>query len=315
MGHATTAVLPALSRSVRRRAQEFSRWLAHARAGDEKGVHQTRVATRRLREALPLLDLAGSAGATELRRDLRRLTRALGPVREIDVTRAVLEDLARRHDWPPTVTARLDRHFNRLRNERFDGLLNRAERVEAATLAARVEAVLTSIDPQARRGAAAVFLTPRIRRRARALVRAIDEAGTVYAMKPLHDVRLGTKKLRYLVELAGAATGTGVARAVRPLKRLQEMLGYLHDLQVLQQGIDAVALSAGDRLLHRRLEAMHRDVETHCREQHARYLKMVPEVRQQALQLAREASLRFADRRPGAMLRMKLAAAPGRKAR
>jgi CHAD domain-containing protein len=255
---------------------------------------------------MPLLDLAGGAGAGDLRRDLRRLTRALGPVREVDVTRAVLADLAREHDWPPTVTARLDRYLRRLRAERIEHLLDRAGRLDASTLGARIDAVLTSIDP-ARPNAAAEFLAPRIRRRANALASAIDETGIVYAMKPLHDVRLGTKKLRYLVELAGAATGRSVARDVQPLKRLQELLGHLHDLQVLQHGIDAVSQSSTDRLLQRRLEAMQRDVETHCRELHARYLKIVPGVRQRALQLAREATLRSAGRR-ATVLRMKLVA-------
>ena len=63
------------------------RHLPSAIAGDDRGVHQARVASRRLREAVPVL-AAGlkHSKAGKASRKIRRLTRALGTVRELDVT-------------------------------------------------------------------------------------------------------------------------------------------------------------------------------------------------------------------------------------
>ena len=53
---------------------------------DPEAVHQARVASRRLREVLPIV-LAPGGRTERLRRTVRRLTRTLGPVRELDVVR------------------------------------------------------------------------------------------------------------------------------------------------------------------------------------------------------------------------------------
>ena len=49
--------------------------------GDAEALHQARVASRRIREALPL----EIRPPRKLMRQVRRITRALGPVRELDV--------------------------------------------------------------------------------------------------------------------------------------------------------------------------------------------------------------------------------------
>ena len=76
-----------------RRARELERHLPLAIEGDDIGVHQARVASRRLREAVPVL-----AGETKARRKaeqkIRRLTQALGTVRELDVTLHILDEFA-----------------------------------------------------------------------------------------------------------------------------------------------------------------------------------------------------------------------------
>jgi CHAD domain-containing protein len=69
-----------------------------ALTGDSHAVHQARVASRRLRETLPVVgaDLDGTKGgksaksAKKIRRRMRQLTRVLGPVRELEVTLGML---------------------------------------------------------------------------------------------------------------------------------------------------------------------------------------------------------------------------------
>src|SRR5918996_5286380 len=84
-----------------RRARALHRHLPGAVTGNDHGLHQARVATRRLREAVPVLT-SGVKGtkAAKARRKIRRLTRALGTVRELDVTLHILDELARRPEIP-----------------------------------------------------------------------------------------------------------------------------------------------------------------------------------------------------------------------
>jgi len=68
-------------------------------------------------------------------------------------------------------------------------------------------------------------------------VRAQDPA----KVKPLHDLRIAAKRLRYLLEL------TGPEDVVKLLKRLQDQLGELHDCDVLLPEIRALAREADER--------------------------------------------------------------------
>ncbi|HUF47098.1 MAG TPA: CHAD domain-containing protein, partial [Vicinamibacterales bacterium] len=110
VSHATTAVSTRLARRIEREARALRRHLRRARDGDVEGVHQARVASRRLREMLPLAGLAAPDEVRALTRVVRRVGRLFGPVREIDVSRAIWDAQARDGDWPPAVVAALERH-------------------------------------------------------------------------------------------------------------------------------------------------------------------------------------------------------------
>ena len=87
---------------LRQRLVSLLKFMPAAQAGDETSVHQARVASRRLREAIPVLatGLKGSR-AGKASRKVRRLTRALGTVRELDVTLQLLDELAAVADQHP----------------------------------------------------------------------------------------------------------------------------------------------------------------------------------------------------------------------
>src|SRR6185436_11687039 len=79
-----------------------------AQAGDEISVHQARVASRRLREALPVLGARADEHALDrAERRVRRITRALGPVRELDVTLSLLAELEGKGAAPKRGIARV----------------------------------------------------------------------------------------------------------------------------------------------------------------------------------------------------------------
>src|SRR4029078_561600 len=90
MAHATTGIPGALARAMRRDADALALRLARRRRAAARGVHRARVASRRLREALPIASAIAHHDVRALERDMRRLTRALGGVREMDVGRGEL---------------------------------------------------------------------------------------------------------------------------------------------------------------------------------------------------------------------------------
>src|SRR5688500_16767070 len=82
---------------LRHRLQTLLEAMPAAQAGDVRSVHQARVATRRLREALPVLRASLDPSAlNRARLQVREMTRALGPVRELDVALQHLDEFANR---------------------------------------------------------------------------------------------------------------------------------------------------------------------------------------------------------------------------
>src|SRR5437016_6346268 len=86
---------------LERRSRALRRHLSAAVAGKDIGVHQARVASRRLREALPVLtDGLHHTKGRKAQGKIRRLTQALGAVRELDVTLHLVDELAERPSVP-----------------------------------------------------------------------------------------------------------------------------------------------------------------------------------------------------------------------
>jgi len=60
-------------------------------------------------------------------------------------------------------------------------------------------------------------------------------------VKPLHDLRIAVKRLRYLLEL------TGPEAPVKQLKRLQDLLGEIHDCDIQLPPLRLLAREAPER--------------------------------------------------------------------
>ena len=280
MACARIGILPRRFRCQRLRTVRDSRWAcclarwSRVEAGDVDAVHRSRVATRRLREALPLVKGRGRE-RRRLRRELRSVTRSLGPIRELDVALSLAGTLA--IDRPDLASA-LDQvtgRLHELRARRRARLIRKVSRADIENLVERVEALLA----QARRPNALrpsidrPRLAERIASRAATTRDAAERAGALYAPEALHAVRIATKKLRYALEVARAVRIVGAASAARRLKQYQDLLGLLHDLQVFSSHVtrlqtrhavdepDLATLS--DLLMH---------LEDRCRELHAAFV-------------------------------------------
>jgi len=260
-----------------RRAAALKRHLPAALDGDAHGVHQARVASRRLREAVPVLT-SGVKGAKAKKAlgKIRRLTRALGTVRELDVTLQIIDDLTARQTLPRTALEDVRGHVVAERDERREVMLKRLAQVNLSKLDKRLLAMgeaLADAEGEGWREA----LGARLVKRAKALAVAMSEAGRMYSPEQLHKVRIASKKLRYGMELALDAGVKAAAAPLRAVKRVQETLGKLHDLQVLQTHVAAV--QAGPRAQvppNAGLEIVARALEDQCRHLHARYVAGLP---------------------------------------
>jgi CHAD domain-containing protein len=121
-------------------------------------------------------------------------------------------------------------------------------------------------------------LEARIARRAASLRDALAEAGAVYLPDRLHAARIAAKKLRYAVELSKEAARAATTPELRLLKRAQELLGRINDLDVLVKRIRRVqaSLDPPNIAAWRELDALSTSLENSCRRLHGRYMRERP---------------------------------------
>jgi CHAD domain-containing protein len=259
---------------IRQRLAALSRTLPGARKGDVHSVHQARVATRRIREALPLI--ARGRSGKSLVKSVRRLTRALGPVRELDVALLNLDQMRASGDVPDAAIARLRQLVTEERQRVGAEMLRRIQQYnlpklqkKAVEAARRGPATRGPRDP----GRAAAAMA-RAARRADGLRAAIDNAAGIYLPDRLHQVRIAVKKLRYALELARDLSGSRAIARIRTLKRVQELLGRMHDLEMLIARTRAIQSRAGapNLKLSGDLDRLVRRLENECRRLHVRYM-------------------------------------------
>ena len=234
-----------LRRSLGQQVSVFSRHAAAALAGEADPLHDARVATRRLRELLPLCvgELPGGA-VSRARRRARRIGRAFGGVREIDVA---LELVASMPDerLPAAGAGRLRHHLTEERASRRRRLLARVSATQLRKFSRDAADLLRSLDARPSTGAWAVALAARTLRHVERVRVAVAEAGSLYASERVHEVRIAAKKLRYALEIAGAASDIETAPSTARLKSVQDTLGRLHDREVVQSLIQAMPIPHG----------------------------------------------------------------------
>lgn len=273
---------------LRKRLDRFTRLLHSLEEGDIVAVHRTRVASRRLRELLPVLQLEPDV-TRKLGRRLRKVTERLGTVRELDVLLLLIDEL---RDARPEETVALRRVEEAVGLERAgarDRLLKKKLPVtDLKQIARKLERVVPTLEeaerqPASRRPKARGWrwaIDARVAHRAAALDTAMREAGAVYLEERLHTVRIALKKFRYAMELSAEAAGSKPTPELRTLKRNQDLLGRLHDLQVLIARVRQMqaAPSPPNLAVWRALDAVVASLENSCRRLHARYARERPEL-------------------------------------
>ena len=109
-------------------------------------------------------------------------------------------------------------------------------------------------------------------------------------VEALHDLRIAAKRLRYLLEL----TRLGPCAPVKPLKRLQDLLGEIHDCDVQLPPVRALGAEAPDAR-RRAADARHPTSATRRAELSSASPRRWPELLERALHAA---FTRASDSRP-----------------
>jgi CHAD domain-containing protein len=246
-----------------------------AQAGDKRSVHQARVATRRLREALPVIESVSTRSLGRVQRQVRRMTRALGPVRELDVALTHLEELSAKDIVSPGALARVRQSISAERAERRRDMLAAITPGHVEKLRQRLGKVGHEGSPPPHSSAALTEAEQRAARRARRLAAAIERAGGLYLPDRLHLVRVAAKKLRYALEIERELKRSRVTARITQLKRLQDLLGEMHDFEILIDRTRQLQaeLAASDRPLALELDRLVRALEGECRQRHAVYMR------------------------------------------
>ena len=200
-------------------------------------VHQLRVASRRLRAfALVFKDVLGEKAQARLEKELKRVTNAVGALRDLDVLVGFVEGrLARAGaELERAAIEHLLEHLEQRRVEAGDAAEARLKKLDTGELARRVRRaardVIAGLSPADAQRAYARTLLQRLI--LDAVQQELPASGAEQAAQ-LHRLRIDIKELRYALELFEPVLGEHFTVLYERATALQELLGTHHDLTVL----------------------------------------------------------------------------------
>ena len=209
---------------------------------DEEAIHQSRVATRRLKAGV---DLFRPVLSKEVRQPFaqvtRKLRRRLGPLRDLDVMLGHLAELSKQKRFATAVTwltGRLQANREAAREGSLENAAPakvlaklsswqdvRGEVIEAADAvdSLLIESIHLQLDAFAEQADRLICPPPH----------GADAAPAV--PQDVHQLRIAGKALRYTLEMAKEHGRPLDRKVMRTFKRMQEALGLWHDFVVLTE--------------------------------------------------------------------------------
>lgn len=212
--------------------------------GDTEHVHQSRVATRRIRAALGMFaDCFPSKKVKRWQKRIRKLTQGLGPTRDKDVQIEFVESfLSGLDDSRHTCRPGIARLALRLRQQRENGqpsVVRTLDKFESTQVLVQMHCELERLLFVLRRTSAPLqssFVFQRTRQRILADYDALQSCQASLAdpgdKQAHHQMRIAAKKLRYVLEICNPAYEERLSAGLKAGKKLQSLLGEIHDCDV-----------------------------------------------------------------------------------
>jgi CHAD domain-containing protein len=208
---------------------------------EPEGVHQARVATRRIRAALRAFkQVLPAPPVKQFNQEFKWVADRLGDVRDLDVYR---EDF---RGYVSEIPEEEGTYLNNYRQHLTDRWREARGELRACLASERYRQLKTDFAEFLRRGPdddmpAGDKMT--IRRAAKRFIgkqyqRVIRDGRSISSASPdeaLHELRIDCKRLRYLFEFFQPTYGKSLAPFIKRLKRLQDVLGEFQDACVATQ--------------------------------------------------------------------------------
>ena len=209
---------------------------------DIECLHRMRVASRRLRSLLPLFsDCLPPKQRTRWRKQLRRVTRALGDARDADVQIVCLQEAleACSDDRQRLGLERLLLRFQQQRQAMQAPLVSTLKRLTSRGRINRMEMALRYLlatsqlyaSPESARHTYSRSRDAILRRLQTVLATAATIRGPQSGTE-LHATRITIKRLRYTLQAFAPLYPDTLNDAIRTARKLQDVLGNLHDCDV-----------------------------------------------------------------------------------
>jgi CHAD domain-containing protein len=202
---------------------------------DIEGVHDMRVASRRLRSALrDFLPFVRKRSLKNVRNDLKKIADALGAVRDQDVAIIALESLATEtmEEEIKTEIEKLIEKRGFIRNKARIALL---ETITIGTLSLLTEKFNQDLESATEEKQPISFREAGreiIKSRLEDFLKLSESIYTPFDVEPLHKLRIAAKRLRYAMELFAVCFGDEMIPLADEVTEMQTSLGELHDCDV-----------------------------------------------------------------------------------
>lgn len=243
---AEDAVGVLVGEAVAKGGRRLRRAMVMVGEGEEDGIHQVRVACRRLRSDLKLFK--GLLVAGELRTELSALANACGEARDLEVIAALVRETANSEDEPA--------HVEQIVQTLTAGLQVASARAAEVVAGERTAALVRALETMA--------ASPQLKRKAaepcgEVLPELLDSAvqkfvGEADKLQPWtqdddwHEVRLLAKRMRYAANTCATVLGAEAKATAVQAARYQELLGQHQDQCAAAEALTALVSDAEPKL-------------------------------------------------------------------
>lgn len=248
------------ARYVRKQAKQLAEQLDGVRrAEDIEFVHQARVASRRLRAAMRIFgDCFDPRQLKRWRKQIRRVTAGMGEARDTDVQieflRGVLAELPERACYPgiARLLVKLEQRRERLQPK----TVKAADRLQASGVLEEMLATTKQVLADAKAKDVSVQSPAAFRQTRQHILQNLDQVlkyrdslADPEDQQRHHAMRIAAKRLRYTTEISKPVHEAQLDGTIAAVKRLQTLLGEIHDCDVWTEQLQTFAAKQRKRIL------------------------------------------------------------------